>query len=88
MKNHVFLKPDHVFLKVGTNDLASENNAERIAKSIVDLAKKFFVKDHCSVSISRIVPRNDNLNTKAERVNVFLRIMCSHLQIYQHYKAT
>ena len=40
----VFLKPDHVFLKVGTNDLASENNAERIAKSIVDLAKKFLSK--------------------------------------------
>ena len=31
-------KPDHLILHVGTNDLASENNSERIAKSIADLA--------------------------------------------------
>ena len=32
-------KPDHLMLHVGTNDLASGNTAERIAKSIADLAK-------------------------------------------------
>ena len=31
--------PDHVILHVGTNDLNSDYNAERIAKSIVDVAK-------------------------------------------------
>ena len=31
--------PDHIILDVGTNDLSSENNAERVGKSIVDLAK-------------------------------------------------
>ena len=53
-------KPD-VFLTVGTNVLASENNAERIAKSIVDLAKNF-VKYHCSVSISSIIYLEMTLN--------------------------
>ena len=45
-------KPDHVILHVGTNDLASENNAERIAKTIVDLAKTL-AADDCTISVSR-----------------------------------
>ena len=49
-------KPDHLILHVGTNDLASENNAERIAKSIVDLAKGL-VADDRTISVSSIVPR-------------------------------
>ena len=28
-------KPDHLILHVGTNDLASENNSERAAKSTI-----------------------------------------------------
>ena len=39
----------------GTNDLASENNARKTAKSIVDLATSS-VEDHCS---SSIITRND-----------------------------
>ena len=50
--------PNHVSLHVGTNDLVSENIAERIEKSLVDLPKNS-VKDRCSVSISSIIPRND-----------------------------
>ena len=31
--------PDHIIMHVRTSDLNSENNPERVAKSIVDLAK-------------------------------------------------
>ena len=51
-----------------TNDRASENNAERIAKSIVDLAKGLVVDDR-TISVSSIVPRNDKLNGKVTEVN-------------------
>ena len=70
----------HVILHVGTNNLSSEQNAERIAKSIVDLAK-LSVNDHCSVSISSIVPRNDEWNNKAQEVNSFLKNMCTNIDI-------
>ena len=32
-------EPDHIIVVVGTNNSPSELNAERIAKSIIDLAK-------------------------------------------------
>ena len=51
-----------------TNDLAFKNNAERIAKSIVDLAKGLVVDDR-TISVSSIVPRNDKLNGKVTEVN-------------------
>ena len=70
-------QPDHVILHVGTNNISSEQNAERIGKSIVDLAK-LSVKDHCPVSISNIVPRNDKWNNKAQEVNSFLKNMCTN----------
>ena len=68
-------KPDHVMLHVGTNDLASENNANRIGKSIVDLTKSS-VNDYYSINISSIIPRNDN--TKAEDAIFFLWGICSN----------
>ena len=43
-------KPD----QVGSNDIASENNVDRIAKSVADLAKNA-VKHYCSVIISSII---------------------------------
>ena len=73
-------QPDHVILLVGTNNLSSEQNAERIAKSIVDLAK-LSVKDHCSVGISSIVPRNDEWNNKAQEVKSLLKNMCTNIDI-------
>ena len=68
-------QPDHIMLHVGTNYLASENNAERTAKSIVDLAKGL-VADDCTISVSSIVPRNDKLSGKAAEVNCYLQRMC------------
>lgn len=58
-------KPGYIILDVRTNNLASENNAERIAKSMVDLVKSP-VKDYCSASISSITPKNDSLSIKVE----------------------
>ena len=51
-----------------TNNLAPENNAERIAKSIIDLTKSLVVDDR-TISVSSIVPRNDKLNGKVTEVN-------------------
>ena len=70
-------KPDHVIAHMGTNDLTSDNNAGSIAKSVLDLVKNH-VKDHCSGIISSIIPRNGNLSTKAEEVNVLLGSMYSN----------
>ena len=74
-------KPDHLILHVWTNDLASENNAERIAKSIVDLAKGL-VSDDRTISVSSIVPKNDKLNGKAAEVNSYLEKMCSNVNMH------
>ena len=69
-------RPHHIILHVGTNDLVSENNAERIEKSIVDLAKGLVAIDR-TISVSSIVPRNDTLNGKAAEVTSYLQRMCS-----------
>ena len=36
--------PDHTIMHIGTNDLNSENNSEKVAKSIVDLANVWFLR--------------------------------------------
>ena len=46
--------PDHTIMHVGTNDL----NSEKVAKSIVDLAKRM-VSQKRKVTVSGIKPRND-----------------------------
>ena len=74
-------KPDHMMLHVGTNDLASENNAETIAKSIVDLAKGLVADDRV-INVSSIVPRNDKLNSKAAEINSYLQRMCSDVNMH------
>ena len=68
-------------LHVGTNDLVSENKADRIAKSIVDLAKGL-VADNRTISVSSIVPRNDTLNSKAAEVHSYLERMCSNVNMH------
>ena len=71
-------KPDYLILHVGTNDLSSENTAERIEKSTADLAKGM-VADDRTISVSSIVPRNDKLNSKAAEVNSYLERMYSNV---------
>ena len=60
--------PDHIILHVGTNDLNSENNPERVAKSSVDLAKGM-VSGNRKVAVPGIIPRNEEWNEKALEVN-------------------
>ena len=72
--------PDHIILHVGTNDLSSENNAERVGKSIVDLAKSL-LSENRKVTISGIIPRNDQWNFKAEEVNNHMKEMCACAKI-------
>ena len=67
--------PDYVILHVGTNELKSESTPERIAKSVVDICKNIQT-DQRTVSISGIVPRNDNFNNKAMEVNKELLKLC------------
>ena len=67
--------PDYVILHVGTNEFNSELPPERIAKSIIDVAKNT-QSDSRIVSISGIVPRNDNFNIKAMEVKNKLSKMC------------
>ena len=45
-------------MHVGTNDFNSENNPERVVKSIVDLAKGV-VSEKREVPVSGIILRND-----------------------------
>ena len=69
----------NVILHVGKNNLNSELPPERIAKSIVNVAKNI-QPDTRKVSISGIVPRNDNFNNKAMEVNKELSKMCNFLR--------
>ena len=55
--------PDHLIFHVGINDVPSNKRAKSIAESIVSLAKEVKASK-ADVSISSIVPRNDNWNNK------------------------
>ena len=77
--------PDHVIMHVGTNEMNSELPPERIAKSVIDVAKNVKT-DTRSVSISGIIPRNDNFNNKVMEVNKELAKMCKRekFQFLEH----
>ena len=67
--------PDHVVLNAGINILQSEKTWSQIAKSIIELAMSL-IKDGNSVIVSGIVPRFDNVNSKANKGNNRLVVMC------------
>ena len=77
--------PDHVIMHVGTNKMNSELPPERIAKSVIDVAKNVKT-DTRSVRISGIIPRNHNFNNKVMEVNKELAKMCKRekFQFLQH----
>ena len=77
--------PDHVIMHVGTNEMNSEPPPERIAKSVIDVAKNVKT-DTRSVSISGIITRNDNFNNKVMEVNKELAKMCKRerFQFLEH----
>ena len=61
--------PDDIILHCGTNDLNSERRASQITRSIIEIALSLKSKDN-KISVSLIVPRNDNLNNKASEVRI------------------
>ena len=65
--------PEYVILYVETPN--SELTPERIAKLVIDVGKNIQT-NHTTVSISSIVPRNDNFNNKATEVNKGLSKKC------------
>ena len=75
--------PDRVIMHVGTNEMNSELPPERIAK--IDVAKNVKT-DTRSVSISGIIPRNDNVNNKVMEVNKEQAKMCKreNFQFLEH----
>ena len=58
-------EPDHIIVVVGTNNSPSELNAERIAKSIIDLAKNS-IKEQFT-----IVPQKDEWNSEMQNISSF-----------------
>ena len=69
------MNPNHLIIHVGTNNLNSEATSSQIAKSIIELAVTL-KKSENQVTISGIIPRNDNLNNKGQDVNLRLERMC------------
>ena len=72
--------PDNIIIHCGTNDLSFERTASQIASSIIELALSIKSKDN-QISISLIIPRDDNLNNKPSEVNSRLVHMCAEQNI-------
>lgn len=72
--------PDHIIFHVGTNDIPSTKTPECIAQSISDLAKSV-LSENCNVSVSNIIPRNDQWNNKVREVNDCLARLCKNENI-------
>ena len=71
---------NHLIRHIGTNELKSSNAASQISRSFIDFALS--VKSEINaVRISLIVPRKDNINNKAQKVNRQLINMCGERDI-------
>ena len=68
---------DHIIFHAGTNDIPTSKDPLAIAQSIVDLAKSVMTQDR-GVTISRIIPLNDQWNNKVKEVNDSLACMCEN----------
>ena len=69
-------QPDLFIIHGGTNDLRSEKTSKIIAEDITKLALSTKT-DENDVIISGIIRRNDDLNSKGQQVNDFLKQFCS-----------
>ena len=67
--------PDHLVFYVGTNDVSSNKKAKFIAESIVSLAKEA-KESKLDISISSIIRRNDNWDSKVMQVSSYLKNLC------------
>ena len=72
--------PDHLIFHVETNDILSNKTAKCIAESILSLAKEMKASK-LDVSISSIILRNDNWNSKVMEVNSYLNNFCESSDI-------
>ena len=68
-------KPDTIILHMGTNDLRSEDEPDKIANYIVDVAVAC-KQTGCEVIISALLPRGDKFSDKAKEVNDNLKELC------------
>ena len=68
--------PDHLIFHVGTNNVPSNKKAKSLAESIVSLEKEVNASKR-DVSISSIIPHNDNWNNKVIEVNSYLKDLSS-----------
>ena len=73
-------KPDNIILHVGTNDLSQNTTTEEIAKNIINLAASIY-QSNINVTISGLIPRNDNLSVRCDELNDYLNKMCSERNI-------
>ena len=67
--------PEAIILHSGTNDLKSDSSPEEIARDIINLTTSCKTQTN-KVILSSIVPRYDNLDEKATRVNKCLKKEC------------
>ena len=67
--------PDDLIFDVRTNKVPSNKKAKSMAESIVSLAKEVKASK-LDVSISSIIPRNDNWNNKVMEVNSYWKDLC------------
>ena len=67
--------PETIIIHSGTNDLKSDSSPEEIARDIIKLTTSCKTQTN-KVILSSIVPRYDNLNEKATRVNKCLKKEC------------
>ena len=77
MKHHVmgYLEdesPDTILLHHGTNDVRSEESAEKIASNIINVALSAKNKKN-TVYVSELTVRNDKYYRKGKEVNVILK---------------
>ena len=72
--------PDHIIFHVGTNDVPFEKTPQVIAQSVVNLAKSV-TNDNLQVTVSSIVPRNDQWSKKVNEVNKVLLNLCKDVNI-------
>ena len=69
-----------IVIHCGTNDLKTEKDREKIVDNILGLAHQCKT-DNNTLKISGIVPRNDNSNDDAIKVNKILGEACSKRNI-------
>ena len=67
--------PDHIIIHIGTDNLASNTPAEKVAESTIDLASTL-KSDSCSVASTSITVRNDKHQNKVVQVNQSLKRLC------------